>query len=184
MCLGKRQHVFIDTVAALRAKYPSAIALLVGSDHVSKNEVYTHLLHDRAQALKLDANALRFLGERTDIPDLMAASDLLVSCSDNEPFGRVVAEAGAAGIPVVSTRSGGKTEIIDDTVTGLLVGPGNVAELAAACGRLIDHPELRESFGIAARARVEKLFSITRTAGELSELFESIAGRRKEAGHV
>ncbi len=188
LCVGsyapwKRLEQFLDMLAQLRTQVPEVMGLLVGSEGVSNNHEYGEALMDHATAVGLDPTGLRFLGERDDVPALMAASDLLVSCSENEPFGRVLAEAGAAGLPVVSTRSGGKAEIVDDGTTGFLTAQGDVPELTAACARLLKDAALREKFGAAARERVEKLFDVHRTAGEVAQLFETITGRR-EASHV
>jgi glycosyltransferase involved in cell wall biosynthesis len=182
LCVGayvpwKKLDVFIDTVAALRSRIPDAIGLLAGSGQLSQNEVYEDVLRGRAEGWKLDSSALRFLGERDDVPDVMAAADILISCSESEPFGRVMAEAGAAGLPVVANRSGGAKEIVEHGVTGLLAEPGDREALVGACVRLLDDEKLRGEFGAAARVRVHKLFDVQRTAGELASLFESIVKR-------
>lgn len=98
---------------------------------------------------------VRFLGNRTDVPALLAAADIF--CQPNstpEPFGIVFAEALYSGLPVVSYRHGGVTEIVDASCS-LLVTPGNVRELAEALLTLIDDPELRSTMAPAARARGE-----------------------------
>ena len=188
LCVGsyvpwKRLELFLDTLARLRRQIPDVMGLLVGSDLVSTNHEYGEALMDHAESLGLDPASLRFLGEQDDVPDLMAASDVLVSCSENEPFGRVLAEAGAAGVPVVSTHSGGKAEIVEDQVTGLLAAQGDAEALAKACARLLTDPKLQKKLGDAARERVEKMFDVHRTAEEVTQLFETITGRR-EASHV
>jgi glycosyltransferase involved in cell wall biosynthesis len=137
------------------------------------------MLRDHARKLKLDKNLLRFVGERDDVPDLMAAADVLVSCSEDEPFGRVLVEAGASELPVVSTRSGAKAEIIKHSKTGLLVDPGNIEALAKACAKLLGDPALRQEMGAAARERVERCYNVKRTATQLTELFELIADRKQ-----
>jgi len=104
----------------------------------------------------------------------MMAADIFVSCSENEPFGRVLAEAGASGLPVVSTRSGAKPEIVEDNVTGILTATGDAEALAAACIRLLCDPALRQQMGGAARQRVTALFDVRRTARELTSVYESI----------
>jgi L-malate glycosyltransferase len=132
-------------------------------------------LEARSRMLSLTDKHLRWLGERDDIPQLLAASDVLISCSDNEPFGRVVAEAGAGGIPVVSTDSGGKAEIIEDGVTGLLTPPRDTQLMADACVTLLKDQRRRGKMGAAARKRIELLFDVRRTADELSSLLEGVA---------
>ena len=187
LCVGsfvpwKRMELFLDTVAALRTRIPDVLGLLAGSDLISDNSAYAEALDTHARVLGLEPSSLRFLGECEDVPELMTASDVVVSCSENEPFGRVVAEAGAAGVPVVSTRSGGKIDIVEDGLTGILVEQGDSAAMAEACAKLLNDAALRKTIGTAARARVEKLFDVRRTAEQVTELFETITGRREAGG--
>ena len=173
----KKHELFLNTLAQLRESYPGKIGLLAGSDQFGQNAAYTESLHQLARELKLDETALRFLHQRNDIPDLMAASDLLVSCSENEPFGRVLAEAGAAGLPVVTTASGAKAEIVADNGTGLVV-EADAGLLAAACERLLCNDALRSKMGLRARARIEGLFDVRRTAAEFVDLLGEIKANR------
>ena len=107
------------------------------------------------------AGRVEFLGERGDVPALMAALDALLVPSWEEPFGRVVVEAMAAGTPVIATSRGGTAEIVADGVNGLLAPPRDAGAWAAVIERLLDEPGLRErlveeglrrasDFGIAA----------------------------------
>lgn len=170
----KKHELFLEALALVRRRMPSVVGLLAGSDKFGENEAYVNLLRARARRLALNADALQVLHERDDVPELMAAADVFVSCSENEPFGRVLAEAGAAGLPVVSTRSGGKPEIVEDNVTGVLTEPGDVQALAAACLRLLGDPVLRREMGRAARQHVEARFDVRRTAREIAALCEAI----------
>jgi glycosyltransferase involved in cell wall biosynthesis len=179
LCVGayvpwKKHEKFLDMLAEFKSRIPPVLGLLAGSGQVNKSDVYGKALRAHARELKLDTSLLQFMNERDDVPDLMAAADVLVSCSENEPFGRVVAEAGAAGLPVVSTRSGGKMEIIEDDKTGFLVKPGDVEALTTACTKLLADPKMRQQFGDAARERVEKMYNIQNTAAKVAALLESI----------
>ena len=81
-------------------------------------------------------------GVRSDIPRIMAASDIVVhSASEPEPFGRVIVEAMAAGRPVVATAAGGVLDIIEDQVTGLLVPSKNVTLMAKAIQQFLQNEE-------------------------------------------
>jgi glycosyltransferase involved in cell wall biosynthesis len=79
--------------------------------------------------------------------------DVLVAPSRQEPFGTVLAEAMAAGTPVVATRVGGLAETVADGETGLLVAPGRPEELAAAVLEVLAR---REQMGAAARVRAAR----------------------------
>lgn len=83
-----------------------------------------------------------------------AQADFLALPSLFEPFGIVLLEAMAAGLPVVASRVGGIPEIVADEQTGLLVEPGDVRGLAAALARMAGEPELRGRYGERGRARI------------------------------
>lgn len=107
------------------------------------------------------ADRVRFLGNRDDVPEIMAALDVLVHCpTAPEPFGRAVAEAMAAGKPVVAARDGGIPELVEHEKTGLLVPSGDVPAYATALRRLLEDQPLRMRLGSAARLRAEAMFGI------------------------
>ena len=92
----------------------------------------------------------------------------------HEPFGIPVIEAMAAGLPVVATRAGALPEIVVDGETGILVERGDTDGLAAAIGRLLAEPHLRERMGAAGRKRVRQLFTWERSVARLEELYQSV----------
>ncbi len=98
-----------------------------------------------------------------------------------EPFGQVVVEAMAAGIPVVATDSGGVSEIIREggQLLAWPVSPGCPYELAMEIGRVLEHPE--QAFGLAARARqsVLRRFDIEQTAAQIMNSWDSARRRRR-----
>lgn len=175
----KKHELFLETLSLLRVRIPSIVGLLVGSDQFSQNQEYENSLRSLAKRLALGPDILKILGQRDDVPELMCAADLLVSCSENEPFGRVLVEAGASSLPVVSTRSGGKPEILENNVTGILTEPGNAREMADACALLLTHEKLRAEMGRNARQRAVLLYDVTRTARDLGALFDRIPKKRE-----
>jgi glycosyltransferase involved in cell wall biosynthesis len=103
------------------------------------------------------AERVRFLGQRTDVPALLAAADLY--CQPNvqpEGFGLALAEALRAGLPVVTSRLGGAVEIVTDDC-GILCPPGDSAAVAEALRALIADPSLRQRLGQAGAERVRAL---------------------------
>ncbi|HYF51226.1 MAG TPA: glycosyltransferase family 4 protein, partial [Planctomycetota bacterium] len=177
----KRIELFFESVFELRRRVPNALGILVGSDLSGLGAGYEHELEQKRQDLGLGPECLMVLHERDDVPDLMAAADVLVSCSENEPFGRVIVEAGAAGLPVVSTRSGAKPELIEDGVSGALVDPRNAAQIAEACAKILNDDELRAKMGAGGRRIVSERFHVRRTAAELAQLFNSKAQQPAKA---
>jgi glycosyltransferase involved in cell wall biosynthesis len=104
-----------------------------------------------ARELGLSAS-IRFLGQRSDIPAVLAAVQLTVLPSLwEEGFGLAALEALAAGRPVVAYRTGGVPEVVRDGVTGILVGVGEIPGLADAVVRLLSDPALRTRLGEAGR---------------------------------
>jgi glycosyltransferase involved in cell wall biosynthesis len=116
------------------------------------------------------ADRVRFLGQRSDVPRLMAAADLF--CQPNlgpEPFGIVFVEALYAGLPVVATAFGGAAEIVTEAC-GLLVAPGDAGGVAAALARLIVDPVRRQALGAAGPTRARALCDPTAQLARLSAL--------------
>ncbi len=101
-------------------------------------------------------------------------SQILVSPSLHEGFGLPAVEAMACGIPVVATRAGALSEIIEDGVTGLLVPPADSQALSEALKMLLSDPDLCRRMGQAGRERVLKNFTWRRTAEKMSQAYEEV----------
>jgi glycosyltransferase involved in cell wall biosynthesis len=133
-------------------------------------DAYETRIREQASRLGLDGR-VRFLGFRSDVPELMASMDAVAHTSVvAEPFGRVVVEAMMCGRPVVATRGGGVTEIIRDGETGLLVPPGDASALAAALGCILSQPALAERLAQQGREDVSRRFSLEETCRSVSAL--------------
>ena len=115
-----------------------------------------------------------WLGHRDDVPNLMAAFDVLVVPSENEGMGRVVLEAGAAGVACVAARTGGLPDVIDEGRTGLLVPPREPSAIAAALRRLLDDRAYCQALGAAAREKVVPHYGLTRMVRAIEELYEEL----------
>lgn len=115
-----------------------------------------------------NAPALLELYQRCDVFCLPTHADTL---------GLALCEAGAAGLPLVSTSVGAIPELIEDSETGLLVPPGDAGSLAAALIRLVEEPELRRRLGSAAAAAVAARFDAATNAGHLVALLKDVAHR-------
>jgi glycosyltransferase involved in cell wall biosynthesis len=91
-------------------------------------------------------------------------------------------DAMASGRPVVATRIAGVPELVEDGVSGYLVAPANEVELAGALERLASSPETRERMGAAGRQKVVADFDAQRCAGQLAELFVTMARPKSTPG--
>jgi glycosyltransferase involved in cell wall biosynthesis len=111
---------------------------------------YAARLPRLAEQLRI-ADRIEFRGHRSDIWSELTTIDVLVHASTTpEPFGQVIVEGMAAGVPVIAAAAGGPAEIIRHDQTGVLYPPGDAAGLAEAMIRLVD-PELRARLSLAAR---------------------------------
>lgn len=170
----KGQHVFLEAFA--RA-FPDGEeqAWLVGSAMFGE-ESYERRLHDLADTLGI-AGRVVWRGFRDDVPAELRELDVLVHCSITpEPFGQVVVEGMAAGLPVVAARAGGPLEIISEGHDGLLIEPEDVEGLADALVRLRDSAELRLSLGEAARVSSQR-FSPLAAAQRISLVYAEVTSR-------
>lgn len=135
---------------------------------------------DACKALARDLQvetSVRFTGQRTDIPDVLAAADVCVVPSVwQEPFPYAVMEAQAAARPVVAFAVGGVPEMVTDELTGLLVPNGDIDALARILGRLVSDAALRVRLGQHATEEVKR-FSVEEHVKRLKNLYESLAGR-------
>lgn len=124
---------------------------------------------------------VRLLGFRSDVPDLLAAADVVVFPSRFEGSPLSVIECMATGAAIVATRVGGVPELVDDGAHALLVPPENPAELVEAVLRVVREPELGAELGARARERQQAEFGIEAMLDRLSELYAAL-WQRVEAG--
>jgi len=119
-----------------------------------------------------------FLGEREDVPALLAASDIFLLSSRHEGLPLTVIEAMLAGLPVVSSRVGGVPELVEEGVTGFLVPPGDPPALARALERLVADPDLGRRMGAAGRERALLEFTRERMVRETHRVYFEEVFRR------
>ena len=162
---GKGHKVLLDALALAKQRDVQIQALIIG-DGSLRAELETH-----AKAVGIDGSTL-FLGHRTDLPDLLAAIDVLVipSIHNNEGCPISILEAGAAGKPIVGFKVPGVVDIIHDSVEGLLGPRGSAEWLAEALIRLAQEPQTVEKFGAAAQQRIQE-FSIQNHVKKLQQIF-------------
>ena len=172
----KGQHVLLEAMADVVRDVPNATALVVGGAHRS-GRAYADGLRRFVNSRGLGKNVV-FTGARQDVADVMNAMDVVVHTSvRGEPFGRVIIEAMSVGRPVIATRAGGVPEFVHDGTDGLLVAPGDAAELAAVIRRLLGDAALRKRLAEGATAAVRN-FSLDHHVEEMTRLYDRIAASR------
>jgi glycosyltransferase involved in cell wall biosynthesis len=132
------------------------VAWIVGGVQRPHEQAYFEELRAAAERLGI-ADRVRFLGQRDDVPRLLAAADLFCQANTGpEPFGIAYVEALWAGLPAVGSRLGGAAEALDESC-GALVPPGDIEGLAETLGRLIDDPDRRAQLGAGGPDRARRL---------------------------
>lgn len=119
-------------------------------------------------------DAFHLMGQRADIPRLMASLDVLVSSSHSEAFPNVLGEAMACGVPCVVTNAGDSADMVGDT--GRVVSVGDMASLAREVIRVLDMPPAqRRALGLKARERVRDKYEIGRVVREYEAFYDSLS---------
>ncbi|WP_380784681.1 glycosyltransferase [Sphingomonas sp. R86521] len=172
----KRVEDFIDAAALIHARQPDARFVVIGGPDAFLPD-YAIALRARATALGLD-RVLTFLGDRADVPALLSALDVFVWLSRGEGMPHVIAEAGAARLPVVATCDNGTAEQIVDGVSGLFVPHEDPPAVATAVLRLLADPELATSLGTALRAKVDADYAIPAVVPQWEALFAAVLAER------
>jgi glycosyltransferase involved in cell wall biosynthesis len=120
---------------------------------------------------------IRFTGIRNDIPQVLAASDVVAFPSVVPHFARPIIEAGAMAKPVVASRVGGPLELVQDGLTGLLVSPVDPVALAESIITLLKDPVRAKSMGEAGYAQAREKFEAATNAKKTFAVYEEILGR-------
>lgn len=115
-----------------------------------------------------------FCGPREDMPEVLAALDIVVTTSWRESFSLVVGEAMAMGKPLVYTNVGGVPELVGTSSGGIAVSPGSCEQLVAAIQTLIQDPEHAREMGRAGRRHVEQNFSLEKHVTMMEALYEQV----------
>jgi glycosyltransferase involved in cell wall biosynthesis len=161
---------------AAAAQVPDATFVLAGDGPLRQQ------LEAQARELGVAERCL-FLGQRSDVPELLAAADLLVLPSLYEGLPISLLEAMAAERPIVATAIGGTIEAVAHEVNGLLVPPRDPAALAAAIRRVRADPALAQRLAAAGRERVEREFSSQAMARGVMQVYDEVMREAGEARH-
>jgi glycosyltransferase involved in cell wall biosynthesis len=161
----KALDLLVDAASLLRREFPEVRVLIAGDGEEESG------LREQIAAAGLQENVL-LLGTRRDVPDVLAAADVAVCCSDFEGTPLSVMEYMAAGRPVVATRVGGLPELIAHGVHGLLFERRDADGLAGSVAELLRDPARRRQIGERARARQLSEFDLESSVRRLEELYE------------
>ncbi len=177
----KGQDTAIETLSGLLEQGVDARLALIGtarfvaSSTRFDNRAYVQRLRALADERGV-ASRILWLGEREDVAELIAALDLLLLPSWEEPFGRAVIEAMALEVPVLATLVGGPAEILSSG-GGILLEPRVPVAWTAAAGELAGDPARRASLGRRGRERVEQDFTLPRHVGSVLDIYRRVLAR-------
>ena len=147
----------------------------------ARDDTFLLVVGDGPERDRLEREAgsgVRFLGSRSDVPAILAESDVFALSSLNEGISNTVLEAMAAGLPVVATEVGGNPELVADGVNGTLFRPGDHASLARVLESYRDDRTLRERHGTAGRGRAESEFSVDAMVDGYESVYRRAASKR------
>jgi N-acetylglucosaminyl-diphospho-decaprenol L-rhamnosyltransferase len=169
----KRPDLALTAAALARRSCPELTLRLVGAPLDGDDERFAKGLAERAERLGF----VELAGPAADPAEDLARATCLLHCAEHEPFGLVVAEALAAGRPVIAPAGGGPAEIVDGTC-GLLYRPGSARGAGDALGELLGDRDRARSLGAAGRERMRGRFSLGQmSARYAAALRPLLAGR-------
>ncbi len=167
-------HAFFLRAMAKVVRAMPNIRIWVIGDAPAAKQSYKNELQVLTRRLGIQEH-VEFLGNRRDVPQLLAQTDVLVlSTVTQEAFGRVILEAQAADVPVVATSVGGVVDIIDDGQTGLLVLPKDPDGMARAVIRVLNDKKLAARMVEAAKQKLLEQFTLERMASETLKVYKEL----------
>jgi glycosyltransferase involved in cell wall biosynthesis len=167
----KGHDVLFAALAGVLHRHPTLRVLVLGRGPLA-GELEAH-----AQASGL-GSAVRFAGFRSDLPRILPCLDVLAHPAWMEGLGIALLEAAACGVPIVASRRGGMPEVVEDSVNGYLIEPGDSGALADRLERLLGDRELARRMGQAGRRRVEKRFAVPRMVEGNYRVYEAVLRQR------
>ena len=174
---AKGHDILFQAIPRVLAEFPNAKFVLVGKGWLPAGLEYERELRQMVDDMGL-RDAVIFAGERTDIPETLAAFDVALQCSLTENLGGSI-EGLLMARPMVVTRVGGFTDSVIHEKTGLLVPHSDPPALADAIIRLLRDPVFAKQLGANGREWMIERFTLRRTCDDLDELYARCASRRR-----
>jgi glycosyltransferase involved in cell wall biosynthesis len=156
----KRTDLAIAVARRVVGRHPAFELTVVGeAQYRDEDFEYERALREEVEGDSLLRDRVRFVGRLTNVGAALREHGLLLHARPDEPFGIVLIEAMATGLPVVAPDAAGPREIVVHDETGFLYPPGDVEAAASAVMRLVEAPDIARRMGEAGRARVVEHFS-------------------------
>ncbi|MCM3790365.1 glycosyltransferase family 4 protein [Domibacillus indicus] len=168
---NKRQFDVIDACALMRKERDDFMVLLVGSGE--REEMIRQYIRSR----QLDDH-IKCLGFRSDIPDLLAITDIGLLVSIREGLPRSIMEMMASQIPVVATDIRGNRDLVENEETGFLVPVQTPEAIAEKCLFLLENKQLARQLGVKGREKIEAYFSLPAVLKEMEAIYKELNNER------
>jgi glycosyltransferase involved in cell wall biosynthesis len=169
----KGHATFLEAAAKLFGQTKRPLHFIIAGDGPAREE-WTQFIKQEPWK-----GRVTLLGHRSDVPNILASLDVLVLPSyAHEGIPQIILQAQAMARPVVATTIGGIPEVVEDNVTGLLVPPRDADALAAKIHAVLDDPALASRLGQAARAHIEKSYTLGSMGQRLLELYGDLWRQR------
>ncbi len=166
----------VDTLIEALARVQGATLTICGGGASEKDEYVTYL-HKLADRINVN-DRINWTGFTTDVTKYIGEADIAVIPSRwQEPCALVNFEFLAAGVPLVTSNTGGQPEIISEGIDGLLVPPNDPKALAEAIQRLVDDPDLRKKMGEAAREKFLNRFTYDKFYQRVMSVYDEALGK-------
>ncbi len=169
--------ILLETARLLLGQRQDLVFLIAGPDAVGEQK-FAAEMRQQAIADPVLCGRVRFLGPRQDIPDLLASADLFFLPTRAEPFGIVVVEAMAAGLPAVVSQVGGISEIVTPPNLGCIVPEVAPAAFGRAIAAVLELPDRGRSMGAAARENVRRRFDSAVVGQRLGDIYREVLAAR------
>jgi len=167
---SKNHQVLLEVAARLRNRLPNFEVVLVGAGPL-RPELERH-----AKELGI-SDRVQFLGERRDIPAILASLDVTVLPSASESLSNAILESMAAGVPVIANQVGGNLELISGD-RGILIPPNDAKALESALQQMAADAPMREALGRQARRFAQENFTIEQMRSKHEDLYAELLERK------
>ncbi len=169
-----KNHIdFIKTSKLIHEKVTNSHMAIVGRPINKADKPYLEFLNEFVKAEGV-SDFFSIIDFQEDIREIVSIADILIHTAINEPFGRVIIEAMSMEKPVIAYKSGGPSEIILDDITGYLVEPRNINDIAQKTIKLLSNNELRFQMGKASRERVLNRFNLQSSIIKIEEVIDTL----------
>jgi len=163
----KGHQYLLDAILELKDDYPEAVFIFVGHGELEQ-EIASFIKGNNLE------DHVRLLGARNDVPAIMNSCDIFILPSLWEGMPNTVLEAMSVSMPTIATSVDGTPELIIDRSHGVLIPSKNSGAIKQEIEFMLNNSEFRKSLGVAARKRIEDVFSLEKTTKSFADLYKKL----------